>query len=271
MKSKMMSLADAADLVEDGQLLAIGGNALNRNPARFARELARRGLKDLKLCGAAHGYASDLLCAAKAADTVYFGFFGFENEYGLAPGMRKGCQEGWLKAVEGSCTAQIAALRGGAYGIPFMPVAGLWRSDLVDLRPEFYRIMESPFTGERVVCVKSLVPDHAVLHVQEADEFGNARITGPKYQDVLMSRAARKTILTTERLVPTEKMRDIPELTSIPYFLVEAVVVVPEGSRPTICMGEWPAVDDAAMKAYLEAVQTDDLTAYLEAADGKEL
>jgi glutaconate CoA-transferase, subunit A len=260
----LVSMSEAVGLIEDGQLIAFGGNALHRTPAAFSRELARRKPTGLKICGAAHGYATDLLCASRAVDTVYFGFVGFENEYGLAPGMRKGCQEGWLRAVEGSCTAQIAALRGGAYGVPFMPVAGLWRSDLVALRPDFYHVTESPFTGEKVVCVRSLVPDFAVLHVQEADEFGNARILGPRYQDVLMARAARRTILTAERIVDTESLREEPKLTVVPYFLTHAVVHAPGGARPGICYPYHQRVDDTRMKAYLAAVKTDALGEYLD-------
>ena len=71
-------------------------------PAAYAHALARLKRFNLKIAGAAPGYASDVLCAAGAVDTVYFGFFGFENEYGLAAGFRKGCQEGRIKAIEGS-------------------------------------------------------------------------------------------------------------------------------------------------------------------------
>jgi len=99
---KLMSMDQAVDLVKDNQLLAIGGNALHRTPAAFAHHLAKANRKGLKICGAAPGYASDVLCAAGCVDTIYFGFFGFENEYGLAAGMRKGCQAGKIRAVEGS-------------------------------------------------------------------------------------------------------------------------------------------------------------------------
>jgi glutaconate CoA-transferase subunit A len=95
-------MAAAAELVKDGQMLALGGNALHRTPAAYAHALARLKRFNLKIAGAAPGYASDVLCAAGAVDTVYFGFFGFENEYGLAAGFRKGCQEGRIKAIEGS-------------------------------------------------------------------------------------------------------------------------------------------------------------------------
>lgn len=99
---KVMTMSEAASLVKDGQMVAVGGNALHRTPAAFCHELARHKRSCLKMVGAAPGYASDVLCAAGAVDTVYFGFFGFENEFGLAPGFRKGCQEGKIKVIEGS-------------------------------------------------------------------------------------------------------------------------------------------------------------------------
>jgi glutaconate CoA-transferase subunit A len=102
MVEKVMSMTSAAKLVKDGMMLALGGNALHRSPVAFSRELARQGRRGLAAVGAAPGLATDLLCAAGAVDTVYFGFFGFENEYGLAAGFRKGCQEGRIQAIEGS-------------------------------------------------------------------------------------------------------------------------------------------------------------------------
>ncbi len=101
MKEKMMSLSQAADLIQDGMLLALGGNAMHRNPALFALELARRPLKGLKVCGAAPGIATDYVMAH--VDTAYFGFFGLENEAGLAPQMRKYMEgDGPARAIEGS-------------------------------------------------------------------------------------------------------------------------------------------------------------------------
>ncbi len=102
MNSKLRSLTEAVQLIQDGQLLAIGGNALHRTPAGFCHELAKQKRKGLKGAGAAPGYAMDVLCAVESMDEVYFGFFGFENEFGLAAGMRKGVQAGKIKAMEGS-------------------------------------------------------------------------------------------------------------------------------------------------------------------------
>uniref|UniRef100_UPI000B2E1CC3 CoA-transferase n=1 Tax=Clostridium sp. NkU-1 TaxID=1095009 RepID=UPI000B2E1CC3 len=73
-------------------------------------------------------------------------------------------------------------------------------SDLIDANDYFIRI-EDPFTKEPVTVVKAIRPDVAVIHVQEADEEGNARITGPLFEDVLFSRAAKRVFLTAENIV----------------------------------------------------------------------
>lgn len=151
-----------------------------------------------------------------------------------------------------------------------MPVGGMFGSELLTLRPEFYKVMKSPFTDEEVVCVKALQPDWAIIHVQEADEFGNARILGSDFQDVLLTRAAKKTIITTEKLVPTESFQENPKLTAVPHFFVEAVVEVPEGARPGVCYPMYNTVDEAGMKAYTQAVKDSNLVDYLaKATEGR--
>lgn len=263
MFSKLTSLADAAKLIQDGQTISLSGNALHRNPAAFARELAKLNRNNLKIMGAAHGYAADILCATGAVSEIYFGFCGFENEYGLAPGIRQAIQSGSTKAIEGSCAAMIASLRGASYGLPFMGIGGLWGSDLLKTLPEFYRVIKSPFDGQEVVCVKSVQPDWAIIHVQEADEYGNARILASEYQDIIFSRAAKKTIITAEKIVSTEKLQENPKLTSIPHFLVEAVVLAPQGAKPGICYPDYVKVDDKGMKAYIRAVKDHKIPDYL--------
>ena len=102
MVNKVTSMSRAVQLIQDGQMLAIGGNSVHRTPAAFCHELAKLKRKGLKGSGVAPGYALDVLCAVGSIDEVYFGFFGFENEFGLAPGMRAGIQAGNIKAMEGS-------------------------------------------------------------------------------------------------------------------------------------------------------------------------
>jgi len=138
----------------------------------------------------------------------------------------------------------------------------MWGSDLVALRPEFFRAMKSPFDGTEVVCVKALVPDYAIIHVQEADVYGNCRILGPSYQDALLARAAKKTIITTERIVGTYRMKEEPKLTAIPHFLVEAVVELPGGAKPAYAIQNTRAVEWPKHKAYQKAVKEGQVVQY---------
>ena len=144
----------------------------------------------------------------------------------------------------------------------------MWGSDLVSQRPELFQVITSPFDGEEVVVVKALTPDWAVIHVQEADEYGNARILGSEFQDVLMTRAARKTIITTEKIVSTDTFKEEPKLTSIPHFLVEAVVLAPQGAAPGICHPFYE-VNPCGMKDYTQAVKDGKIEAYIADAGGR--
>lgn len=139
----------------------------------------------------------------------------------------------------------------------------MWGSDLITQRPEFFQVMKSPFSDEEIVTVKALRPDWAIIHVQEADQYGNARILGSDFQDILLSRAAKKTIITTEKLIETEIFRQEPKSTSIPYFLVEAVVLVPNGAKPGICYPTYNSVDASGMTEYSEAIKEGKINDYL--------
>lgn len=265
MREKITSLTAAAQLIKDGMLIASGGNSLVRSPAAFGFELAKLKRKNLQHCAAAPGLLADVLCASGAIDTIYFGFTSFETDYGLAQGMRQGVQAGKIRPIEGACAAIIAALRAGASGVPFSPIAGMWGSELIAANPDFYFTATSPLDGAKVICVKALVPDYAIIHVQEADKYGNARILGPEFQDKLMSRAAKHTIITAERIVETQTFIDRPKETTIPHFLVDAVVHAPNGAKPGACYHEYELPDDAVMTAYLQAVKAETIPAFITA------
>src|SRR4051794_5346492 len=133
-------------------------------------------------------------------------------------------------------------------------MAGLTGSD-VPARAGF-RTVADPYTGAECVAIPAIAPDWAIVHVQEADAAGNARIHGPRYDDVYVGRAARHLLVTTERLVEGSAFAEQPALTDFPAFLVDAVVVAPRGAWPTSCPQEYPA-DEAFLAAYVAAAQTE--------------
>ncbi len=157
----------------------------------------------------------------------------------------------------------MTGLRAASLGVPFEPLPGLKGTDLPATAD--FRTVKDPWTGEEVYVVPALRPQWAVLHVQEADPRGNARIYGSPGYDVLMAQAADRVILTAERIVTTEELARIPELTRISDLTVAAVVELPGGARPGDCAGCYD-VDEAGVRGYLEAARTPSaLAAYLAA------
>lgn len=235
MPDKRRSLAEAIATVSDGSRLALGGNTLHRAPAAAVHELIRQRKHRLEVVKTAGAYDVDLLCGVGAASVVTAGFVGYETVLGLAPMYRRAVESGAVEAREHACYTIIAGLRAASQGVPFMPLNGLQGSDLVSLRG--FASVRDPYSGLDVVVVPSIVPDVALIHVQEADADGNARIWGSAFEDTLMARAAKRVIVTAERIVNRSVLAAQPERTSIPGFLVEAVVEAPGGAWPTSCAG----------------------------------
>ena len=75
------------------------------------------------------------------------------------------------------------------------------------------------------------MPDVAEIHVNRADEEGNAEIIGPLYEDLYKARAAKKVILTSEEIVLKSYFYG-----RRPHINAEhatAVVHLPRGAEPT--------------------------------------
>ncbi len=258
----VMSLEEAAELVKDGSLICLSGNLLYRIPAAFVRELARRGKKDLRVMKTAGGYDVDLLCGLGCAKEVIAGFVSFEA-FGLAKNFRKAVEEGRVKYSENTCYTVIAALRAAAYGIPFIPIADISKSYFVKERG--FKFVENPYGGGKVLTVPAIKPEFAIIHVQKADEDGNALIYGPWFEDVLMARAAEKIIITTEMIVPKEDLRRDIDAVWIPSYKVVAVVEVPRGAYPGACppyydpdfemMEKYANLDEEGLKKHIWEVR----------------
>ena len=259
---KLISLEKAAALVENGQTLAIGGTLCQRVPAVMVREMARRRLRDLTLVKASPGYDIDVLAVAGCVTTVRCGIATLEQPFGMSPGFRHAVEAGRLRIIENACPAVMASLQAAAYGLPFQAVAGFQGSDLRDL-PQFGKVID-PFNGGEVLVSPAIRPDWAILYVHEADARGNARIYGSPAWDRLMSRAARRTILVAEKILPTAHFVAQPELTIVPELFVEAVVQAPHGAWPTSGYPDYD-IDEAAMRHYLELSRTaEGVAAYLD-------
>ena len=255
MVDKQMSLREVVASIPDGASIALGGNTLHRAPCAVVHEIVRQGKRHLTVIKTAASYDVDLLAGAGVLARAEVAFVGFENVFGLAPRYRLAVESGRLALREHACYTVISGLRASAQNVPFMPVAGMFGSDVV--QASGFKTLDDPYTGAPVVAVPAIRPDVGIVHVQQADREGNARILGTRFEDALIAQAAQRVIVTCEQIVDGAVLAAQPELTAIPGYLVEAVVEAPRGAWPLSCAGVYD-YDHAWLAAYVEAARADD-------------
>lgn len=247
---KIVTLPEAVSRVRDGQTIAFGGNVLHRSPMAAVLELVRQGQKNLHLVKTAIALEVDLLCASGQVDTVTAGYVGYETEFGLCAFYRRAVESGRTRANENACYTVITSFRAAIQGVPFLPVRGLQGSDLVEAVD--FRPVTCPYTGEQLYACRAIQPDVAFVHVQQADRQGNARISGPHYEDLLIARAAKTVILSAEEIVDDDFFASDPHQCDIPGLLVDAVVHMPGGAAPGTCSGHY-GLDREVLRSFKAA------------------
>ena len=249
---KRVDLETLAGMVHDGDCVAAGGGLTCRLPMAAIRALVRRGVRNLKVVGSAHGLDVDLLCGAGAVGISAESYVGFEVDFGMAPNYRRACETGAVAVADGCCYTLVQQLRATIAGLPFMPIRSIRGTDMGRLNSEF-RTVTCPFTGEELVVVPALAPDVALIHAQYGDRHGNVRIEGPPVVDLLFARASRTVLATVERLVSNEELVALGGA-NIPYFYVTAIAEVEFGAHPTACYPNY-AYDRAHTALYYEAAK----------------
>ena len=73
-----------------------------------------------------------------------------------------------------------------------------------------YVPFNDPINGEPYLAVPALHADWAIIHVGQADAYGNGQHGGARFGDRLLSRAAERVMLTAERIVPNSEIRKNP-------------------------------------------------------------
>lgn len=252
--NKVVSLRQAAEIIRDGDVVAVGGALSAREPIALIHELVRLGKRDLITMGGAHGIDVDLMCAGGVVKGVQNSFVGFEFDFGLAPNYRRACQNGKVQVRETDCNFTLQQLRAAQYGIPFMPMPRVWGTDLLKLHPEF-KTITCPFTGKTLTAVPALKPDTAIIHGYKADRRGNVHLPRPYFADTLLATAADKTIVSVEEIVDEDELRELGVV--IPYYEVTAVTEVPFGAHPTACYPSY-SYDRRHLADYVRLAQAGD-------------
>src|SRR5205823_1479752 len=149
-------------------------------------------------------------------------------------------------------------LQAGAWGQPFAALpAGIELTSLPAASPGFYGQITNPFDQSRGFAVQSIRPSVALLHCQQADEYGNGIFKGSVFNDKLLALAAGTVLLQVEGLVDNNQILKYPLQTGIPAMLVDAVVPVNFGCHPT-SSHRYYNYDDVHLRLYLKAAPTEE-------------
>jgi glutaconate CoA-transferase, subunit A len=148
-----------------------------------------------------------------------------------------------------------AGLQAAAHRLPFLPVRAGLGSDVMRVNPEL-RTVRSPYPdGEELVAMPALRLDAALVHLNRADEQGNAQYLGPDpYFDDLFCLAADRAYVSAEEIVPTADLLGTgpPQSLLINRAMVHGVAPTPRGAHFTSCVPDYPR-DEAFQAGYAAA------------------
>lgn len=236
LREKVKGLSEAVALIPDNVHVAIGGCHYSRTPMALIWEIIRQRKKGLTFSKSITATEGDLLLVAGTTRHIITSWFSPGVTWGVSRIMRHYVQSGEAQYEEWSHMSLGLRYKAGAMGVPFLPARSMLGSDVFK-RLSNVKEMSCPFTGDKLALVPALNPDVAIIHVQKADPYGNARITGFPFMDKDIALAADRVILTTEQIVDNSEIRRTPDRTDIPFFCVDAVVEVPYGCLPHECYG----------------------------------
>lgn len=236
---KTTTAEEAVRIVSDGDHVAIGGTCYSRSPIALVFAMLRAERRHLTVSRPLSSYEVDLLLATGTADKLVTSWVGIGLQWGLSQVLRHYVEGGLAVYEEWSHLALGLRYKAGAMGVPFLPGLSMLGSDLASAVA--LKTVTCPYTGEELAAVPALNPDVALIHAHRADRYGNTQVDGYRHMDSDMARAARKVIVSAERIVSTDEISSQPWTTMLPHFAVDAVVEAPFGAYPNECFGLYDA------------------------------
>lgn len=235
------TLADAVADVEDGAEVYLGGFGYNQ-PFAVAHELLRQGVSDLRVVRASGDILLDqLVGAGLVRETVTSHCW---NAIGPTPthAFRRAVEAGDprpLAVEEFGLGDLLLRFFAGARRLPFVPAGPAPGTGQFEHRVHEEKYTPVEFDGETYHVLRPLAPDVGFVHVQRADERGNAQLRGPRAELRHAALACERLVVTAEEVVPGGDLSDAPELTTLPAFHVDDVLEVPGGAHPSGVLGHY--------------------------------
>jgi glutaconate CoA-transferase subunit A len=258
--SKRMTEDQVVAELRSGMTIGIGGWGSRRKPMSLVRAILRSDLTDLTVVSYG-GPDIGLLCAAGKASKLVYGFVSLDS-IPLEPHFQNARKAGVVTAVEWDEGMVQWGLYAAAARLPFLPTRAGLGSDVMRVNPDL-KTIKSPYGDEELLAVPALHLDAALVHLNVADERGNAAFHGPDlYFDDLFCQAAEKAYLSCERIVPTDELGELTRK-RIARWMVAGVVEAPNGAHFTSCDPDYPR-DEAFQKEYATAAKDPELWAAFE-------
>lgn len=232
-----MTAAEAvSEFVHDGQTL-ITGNYTEALPMALISEVIRQRKRGMTLYSSSGNMDGELLVAGDCIDRMVSTFV---YKWGGRQGgsmIERYLAAGKLEIEDYSNFTYSAMLAAGAAGYSFMPVLPAILDTDVYRRRGFLKEkkmgkVSCPFTEQDIPVVPAANPDVCLVHVQRADEFGNAQHWGGLGSTAHACLASKRIIVSCEEIVDHDVIRSSPHHTIVPGFRVDAVVEIPWGCHP---------------------------------------
>jgi glutaconate CoA-transferase subunit A len=234
-----LSLSDAvAQYVHDGDQVALEGFT-HLIPFAAGHEIIRQRRRNLTLIRMTPDLLYDQMIGMGTASRLVFSWGGNPG-VGSLHRFRDAVEHGWpqpIKLVEHSHAAMAHAYEAGASGMPCAFFRGYRGIDLPSVNPHI-KFVTCPFTGEQLACVPAILPDVAIIHAQKADREGNVLIDGIAGVQKEAVLAASRSIVTVEEVLDDFGPRSANALI-LPSWTLSAVVVAPNGARPSYARGHY--------------------------------
>jgi len=252
MTDKRMTERDVVGRLRSGMTVGIGGWGSRRKPMSLVRAIVRSDLTDLTVVSYG-GPDVGLLCAAGKVRKLVFGFVSLDS-IPLDPLFRAARQQGRIEVAEFDEGMLQLGLYAAATRLPFLPTRAGLGSLVMDTNPGLRTVVD-PYQGEELVAMPALRLDAALVHMNRADERGNAQFLGPDpYFDDLFCAAADEAYVSCERIVATGELTRVahPATVRISRMLVTGVVEARGGAHFTSCVPDYER-DEAFQRAYAGA------------------
>ncbi|WP_427004797.1 CoA transferase subunit A [Pseudarthrobacter sp. H2] len=256
MTSKVIDVEGVIGQFTDGMTIGIGGWGSRRKPMALVRALVRSEVRDLTIVSFG-GPDVGVLCATGQIRRVVYGFVTLDS-IAIEPHFAAARQAGRVEVIELDEAMLVSGLRAAGRRLPFEVTRSGLGSDALASNPQI-RTIASPYDDTEVLVAMPAIPlDVALLHLNRADELGNAQSLGPDpYFDDLFARAAERTIVSAESIVSTAELtRDThPSTLLLNRTMVDHVLESPGGAHFTSCLPDY-ARDESFQREYVQSASS---------------